>query len=847
MNEILIEPGLHAAGAAGNGMQTLAPRAEHELFWQHRELKAFHRISEVMLSGQPDEAIFDIVAREASEMTDFPMVSIELCDFDRAVMVYRGAFGIPLDEMPAPFEVPMDVTLSGQVAYTGEVLVETDVAMRREYAAPILRKLGVQIFVCVPIKANGQVIGTLSLAHRERIRVEPRVIEAATSLANFLATMFDRIQAREALRRNEAELSAVYDRVPSILCLFDEEMQIVRVNQAAYDLAGRSPKSATPLQIGDFFKSLNGAKADGAKGADGSSCNLTQLLKETLVTGKSVRRASLTRTLVRNGQHEEVVLLVSTERIQLNGTVRVLMCLEDVTKSVRADEQIRSQAALLDVTRDAILVRDFTGTISYWNAGAQRLYGWSQAEAMGKTVTELNVTGDLLECSHALNTVQLSGEWAGEMKQKSRDGRALILRSRWTLMRDPDGKSTGILIVNSDITENKLLENRLLRSQRLESIGTLASGLAHDLNNVLAPIMMAVQYIKDHSDDPGMRACFQTLETCSRRGADIIRQVLMFARGVEGQRILINPLHLILEMERIAKGTFPRSIEVTISTPKTPCILLGDATQVQQVIMNLCVNARDAMPKGGTLTIGLKKVLLDPAAVLIHPRAKLGEYVVISVSDTGTGIPPEHLEKIFDPFFTTKPLGQGTGLGLATVMGIAENHGGFVHLETQIGAGTTFNVYFPVAAGETDFIFKTPGIAATSQGNGELILVVDDEPAVRKLACAVLNRQGYHTITACEGRDGMMVFEEKLAEIRLVITDVMMPLLEGPGMLREMRKIRPDIKCIVITGLGEENRIADAKAAGANVILQKPFPADLLLSNVKQLLAAGVTGGSEII
>ena len=264
-------------------------------------------------------------------------------------------------------------------------------------------------------------------------------------------------------------------------------------------------------------------------------------------------------------------------------------------------------------------------------------------------------------------------------------------------MRERDGKPKAILVVNTDITEKKQLESQLLRSQRLESIGTLASGLAHDLNNVLAPIMMAVQFIKDNTEDDGMRACFQTLETCSRRGADIIRQVLMFARGVEGERILLNPKHLIQEMQRIASETFPRSIEINTRISRQPCVLLGDATQIQQVLMNLCVNARDAMPHGGMLTIGLdqKRTGRRPARA-IHPKAKPGSYVVISVADTGTGIPPELMDKIFDPFFTTKPLGQGTGLGLPTVLGIAENHGGFVQSGNRAGHGATFSsITFP--------------------------------------------------------------------------------------------------------------------------------------------------------
>jgi PAS domain S-box-containing protein len=821
--------------------------AEQELFWQNRELTAFHRISEMMLSGESEQSVFDTIARETSGMTDFPMVSIELCDFNRAVMIYRGAHGIPLHEMPSPFEVPMDVTLSGQVAHTGEILVERNVADRREYAAPILRILGVQTFVCVPIKSDGKIVGTLSLAHHQQIEVEPRVVKAATGLANYLAAQFDRLLAREAARRSEAELSIVYDRVPSVLCLFDEDLQIVRANHAAVEFASRGQEINSPLRLGEFFRCKSHMSESGtlcAQPANCLGCNLRRVLMETLTTGKSMKQVRMTKPLMRDGQTVQVVMLVSTERIQFHNTVRVLMCLEDITKNVRADEQIRSQAALLDITQDAIFVRDFSDRVIYWNAGAHRLYGWTPAEAQRSTSTELLANHDPSETTRALQAVMHAGEWTGEMKQKSRDGRDLIIQSRWTLMRERDGRPKAILIVNADITEKKQMESQLLRGQRLESIGTLASGLAHDLNNVLAPIMMAVQFIKDNTEDEGMKACFQTLETCSRRGADIIRQVLMFARGVEGQRILINPKHLIQEMQRIAKETFPRSIEVNSSIVKQPCIMLGDATQIQQVIMNLCVNARDAMPNGGTLTIGLSKVELDATGAKIHPKARPGSYIVIAVSDTGTGIPAELLDKIFDPFFTTKPLGQGTGLGLPTVLGITENHGGFVHLQSQPGCGTTFRVHIPAAPGENESAEISRAAGESVRGGGELILVVDDEPAVRRLASAILNRNGYRTITAAEGREGMAMFAKQRDEIRLVVSDVMMPLLDGPAMLRELKLMQPGVKSIVITGLGEENRVAEAKAAGADVVLQKPFTADEMLKDVKQLLTQA-PGGNE--
>jgi nitrogen-specific signal transduction histidine kinase/ActR/RegA family two-component response regulator len=390
--------------------------------------------------------------------------------------------------------------------------------------------------------------------------------------------------------------------------------------------------------------------------------------------------------------------------------------------------------------------------------------------------------------------------------------------------------------VNTDITEKKQLEAQLLRAQRLESIGTLASGLAHDLNNVLAPIMMSVQLLKEGVEDEEQLASLQTLETCSQRGANIIRQVLMFARGVEGQRIMLNPKHLIQEMERIVHETFPRSIEFQARTPKEPCAVLGDPTQIQQVLMNLCVNARDAMLQGGTLTVDVRKVQLDETTSGIHPKARPETYVVITVTDTGTGIPPELMDKIFDPFFTTKSLGQGTGLGLPTVLGIAENHGGFVHVESQPGKGSRFHVYLPAAPVDNDHGAADVRSADLTNGNGELVLVVDDEPSIRRFANAILKRKGYHILTAADGREGLKLFEQQHGEIKLVVSDLIMPQLDGVGMIRELRRIQPDIRVIIVTGLGEENRISEARAAGADDVLNKPFTAEQLLASVKQSL-----------
>ena len=818
-----------AAGLTITALDITASRqSERELRWRNRQLTALQKISEVTLSGKSEQDIFDTIAREAAEITGFPIVAIELCDFEKSVMVFRGVHGMQLHGLPVPFEVPMDVTLSGEVARTGMVLVETDAASRREHAAPILRRLNVQTFLCLPIKTNDRVIGTLSLAHGQKIAVEDLAIAQAASLANYLATLVDRLQAREAVRRGEAELAAVYDRAPNVMCLFDDDFRILRANHAAAELAGCRQDELAGLSVDDF---LPGPAADPR-----AESELHRAVNETFITGRSWHRVRLNQPLLRDGNLDEVALLVSTERIQVDGLLRVLVCLEDITQAIRADEQIRAQAALLDVTGEAIFVRDFSDRITYWNQGAQKLFGWSAAEAQGQTTGKLNLYVDRSSCLAPMQAVQTSNEWSGELKYHTRDGRELIVQSRWTLVRDGAGAPRGILVVGSDITEKKRLESQLYRSQRLESIGTLASGLAHDLNNVLAPIMMAVHFLKEEAKDERTRTWVQTLEACSQRGANIVKQVLMFARGAEGTRVLLQPKHLITEVERIATETFPRSIHTQTRVCKNPPLFTGDSTQMQQVLLNLCVNARDAMPEGGTLTIGVEPVQLEGDAVRINPKAKPGAYVVFSVTDTGTGIPPDLMDKIFDPFFTTKPLGHGTGLGLPTVLGIVQGHHGFIHVESKAGAGTTFQVYLPAdATGKASPSSETASLRLP-RGNGELVLIVDDEPAIGQIASVILRGHGYRTLVAADGQEALALFRESRGEIQIVVSDFMMPRLDGPATIREMRRIQTDIRTIIITGLGEDGRIAEAKAAGANTVIAKPFTAEQLLNAIHPLL-----------
>lgn len=392
--------------------------------------------------------------------------------------------------------------------------------------------------------------------------------------------------------------------------------------------------------------------------------------------------------------------LVSARTLSINGDLCILSITRDITDRKRAEAKIREQAALLDIAQDAILVTDWDGYILFWNQSSARLYGWSSSEALGRNVCELLSPKEDSAMQVARDQVHRYTQWTGEMAQATRQGQRVQVHSRWTAVLEKEGFPNRIMIVNTDLTEHKQLETRFLRAQRMESIGTLASGIAHDINNVLAPVLMGAQLLKVQIQDEATRKVLDTIEASAQRGASIIRQLLTFARGVAGDYALLHPAQILQEMGRIALETFPKSIELQVNAPSELWQIRGDATQLHQVILNLCVNARDVMPQGGILTISGKNTELLPHDLACYPSSKPGSYVVLSVKDTGPGIPSEVKDKIFDPFFTTKEMGKGSGLGLSTAAGIIKSHHGFMHVKSQLGHGSEFQVFLPAATPE---------------------------------------------------------------------------------------------------------------------------------------------------
>jgi PAS domain S-box-containing protein len=503
-----------------------------------------------------------------------------------------------------------------------------------------------------------------------------------------------------------------------------------------------------------------------------------------------------------------------------------LQSIEDETARRHAEEQIRAQARLLDLAQDAIVVRDMEDRVRYWNQGATKLYGWNADEAYGRKVTEL-FWQDAEAFRKTQGQLLLVGQWAGEICQRTKDRQAIMTSSRWTLVRDARGQPELVLAINTDVTEQRRIEAQFLRAQRLEGLGALAGGIAHDLNNILAPMLLIVPLMRDMVSDVEGRAMLASIETCARRGTDIIKQLLTYARGAPGARVPLPVQHLLREMDQIIRETFPRDIRPVLHSPKDLWLLLGDPTQLHQALMNLCVNARDAMPEGGTLTLGARNVTVDETFAVMSPGAKPGPYVCVCVADTGTGIAPENLDRIFDPFFTTKEIGKGTGLGLATVLGIVRGHKGFERVDSRPGHGTTFELYFP-ASPHTQAPPAASAEAAPQRRQDELILVVDDEAPVRNLLRRTLETHGYRVVTAAQGAEGLAAFYEHRAEVRAVLTDMMMPGINGPAMIAALRLAEPRLTILGMTGLLERTGVKGLEQLDIP-LLTKPFSGDEVL------------------
>jgi PAS domain S-box-containing protein len=644
----------------------------------------------------------------------------------------------------------------------------------------------------------------------------------------YLSIRFDiseRKKVEEALRQSEQKFRAIFDGSFGFIGLLNSEGILIEANRAALE--------AIDVELAD----VRGQPFWQAPWWSHSP-QLQEKLQQAIASaagGELIRFEA--EHILANGSS---IFVDFSLKPVFDDKGKVIMLIpegRDITDRKRAEQKIRQQAALLDVTTDAIVVRDLQSQIKFWNKGAEKIYGWQATEAIGRDARSLLYGTVSTEVETAYATVLSKGEWQGELHKITKTGKSAIVTSRWSSIADEANNPKFILSVDTDITEKKLLEAQFLRAQRLESLGTLASGIAHDMNNVLTPMLGIAQLLplKLPNLDTQTQRLLQILRESAIRGANLVQQILSFARGAEGEKTSIQLAHILQELVKVARQTFPKSIEISLTLPNELWLVSGDATQLHQVLMNLCVNARDALPKGGKLEIIAENLHIDESYTRIHLDAKVGLYVAVTVTDNGIGISPENIERIFEPFFTTKEPGKGTGLGLSTVIGIIKSHQGFVRVYSEIGKGTSFKIYLP-AEENIETIDSIQRDLESIEGNEELILVVDDEASIREITRSALENYHYRVLIASNGVEAIALYAQHKDEIAVVLLDLMMPSLDTPSIIRTLERINPQIQIIAMSGLSSNEQITNANYASVRTFLAKPFTTQNLLKTLSETL-----------
>ena len=817
------------------------------------------------LLDRPADKAFDRLAGLAAGILRAPVALVSLVDEGR--QFFLSCPGLP-EPWASRRETPLSHSFCQHVVARREPLVIADAR-----AHPLVRdnravaELGVVAYLGIPLVTSaGHVLGSFCV-----IDTRPRewTAEDQDTLRELAASVMTEIELRaEVAERRRAEaalgesqrfLRSTLDALSAHVAILDESGSILAVNAAwrAFAEANRLP-GATAALGENYLEACDRASGDWGEEAPAAARGIREVLAH--------RRDDFDLEYPCHSPTERRWFLMRVTRFPGGGPARAVVAHENITARKEAEEALRQardeldlrvrertadlaraneglrsqaeklqeQAHILDLA--PVLVRDLEGRIVLWNQGAARMYGWPPEEALGRVSHTLLQTQFPRPLEQIEAELMHRGQWEGELTHTRKDGSRIVVASHWVLHRDAEGRPSAILAVNTDVTEKKQLEAQYLRAQRMEGLGTLAGGIAHDLNNVLTPVVMAADLLRMQLRDPALRPLLETLQSSAARGADMVRQILLFARGAEGDHAPLQLRHVLADVEKMLRHTLPKSIEVESDVPRDLAAVSGDATQLHQVFLNLCVNARDALPQGGRLTLTAEETDLDEAYARMETQARPGRYVLVRVADTGTGIPPDILDKIFDPFFTTKEQGKGTGLGLATVLGIVRGHGGFVNVRSEVGKGTQFSVYLPVAP--TGVACAPAPREVLPCGSGELVLVVDDEAAIREITRTTLEANGYRVLTAGDGTEALALFAQHRPDIRLVLTDMMMPVMDGPATVRALRKLAPQVRVVAMSGLAAGTSTPAAGGVDALAVLQKPYTAADLLRTLREALRA---------
>ncbi|MBI5799551.1 MAG: response regulator [Verrucomicrobia bacterium] len=652
--------------------------------------------------------------------------------------------------------------------------------------------------------------------------LKQRIERLIPSVRRALREVVEREQLRETetrLRQSEEQLRQITENVGDWILVFNADGRCTYANPACLAACEVPPGGPCP----DFWSHLDGDHA----------ASVRDEFSLAVRTGNVRRVEFRLRTGATHRSIESQINLVCDDKGARTGVI--LVC-RDITERRHAEEQLRAQAAVLDKATDAIIVCGPEEEIIYWNRSAERLYGWTANEARGRSLHTLLHPAPPPQLAEACHAVQQRGEWLGELRQSAKDGSAVVVQSRWTLFRDDAGRPQSLLVVNTDARNLQLNEAQFLRAQQAASLAALADALARDLRAAVEPVLLASQMLRVRTQADAPRWP-DSPDAHPRRVADLMQQVEALARPARAQRMELAVGSILDEVGRQLRQAVPPGIAVTISAPEDLWAVAGDPDALRQAVMNLCVNGREAMPNGGRIEVIAENLALKDGDLRLRGGGRPGMHVVITVADSGCGIPPENLERIFTPFFTTKDHGQTVGVGLTAVQAIARAHGGFVTVDSEVGHGSRFRIHLPATSG-TPAPEKAQARRSFPRGNGECILLVDDEVGFREITQVTLEKYGYRVITASDGSEGITLYMRHRQEIQLVLTDIVMPVMDGAALIRSLHKMGAPVRFLAVSGLVEREKVMVATAApGVHVeFLAKPFVTEKLLSLVREVL-----------
>jgi two-component system cell cycle sensor histidine kinase/response regulator CckA len=664
--------------------------------------------------------------------------------------------------------------------------------------------------------------GTILKALRAHVRdFVTKSVEYLDYLPQTVNRVLRQVETERQLAESEARLAAVFSSAKDAIIIAEADQRIRLFNTAAEQMFRCPAAQALGQPLTNFIeKELYSPNQTEGQ----STGSLTQLVR----WGSRGKRAD----------GEEFPLEASISQTNNGGQKLYTVVVRDISERKRAEERLREQAVMLDNATDAILILDLEERVRYWNRGAERMYGWPAEEAIGRHVGTLHCQDHLAQREEPHRAMRERGEWIGELPQVNREGRRITVESRWTLVRDDAGQPRGVLIIDTDVTERKKLEAQFHHAQRMEGVGMLAGGIAHDFNNLIT-IIIGYSEILLSQLKPGERAYGQLREirNAGERAASLTRQLLAFSRKQILQPRILDLNSLVAETEKMLRRLIGEDIDLASSLEPGLGKVKVDPGQIEQILINLAVNARDAMPTGGHLTIETRNVDWDGSYTQENQEVRPGPYVMLAVTDSGTGMDEATKARLFEPFFTTKEVGKGTGLGLATVYGIVKQSGGHIAVSSELGRGTTFKIYLPRVAETAP---PGPSVLPLNQmpkGN-ETILLAEDEGATREMIRLALQTQGYTVLEAEDGEQAVQVCRQHTGPIHLLITDVIMPRIGGGQLAEFVKGLRSEMKVLFLSGYTDDAVVRHGIVQEKVAFLQKPFSLSGLARKVREVLDA---------